>query len=56
MALVDTDEKRARLINRYPLRRIGEPEDVAAGAIYLASDAASYVSGSVLVIDGGSLA
>lgn len=56
MALVDTDEKRAQLINRYPLRRIGEPDDVAAGAIYLASDAASYVSGSVLVIDGGSLA
>jgi len=56
MALVDTDEKRAQLIGRYPLRRIGKPEDVAAGAIYLASDAASYVSGSVLVIDGGSMA
>jgi NAD(P)-dependent dehydrogenase (short-subunit alcohol dehydrogenase family) len=56
MALVDTDEKRAQLIGRYPLRRIGQPEDIAAGAIYLASDAASYVSGSVLVIDGGSMA
>lgn len=56
MALVDTDEKRTQLLNRYPLRRIGEPSDVAAGAIYLASDAASYVSGTVLVIDGGSMA
>lgn len=56
MALVDTDEKREQLISRYPLRRIGQPEDIAAGAIYLASDAANYVSGSVLVIDGGSLA
>jgi NAD(P)-dependent dehydrogenase (short-subunit alcohol dehydrogenase family) len=55
-ALVDTEEKRAAIINRYPLRRIGTPNDVAAGAIFLASDASSYVTGSVLVIDGGSSA
>ena len=55
-ALIDTEEKRAAIINRYPLRRIGTPNDVAAGAIFLASDASSYVTGSVLVIDGGSSA
>jgi NAD(P)-dependent dehydrogenase (short-subunit alcohol dehydrogenase family) len=39
-----------------PLRRIGRPEDVAQAALYLASDAASFVTGSVLVVDGGGLA
>jgi len=36
-----------------PLGRIGAPEDIAAGAPYLASDEASYVTGAELVIDGG---
>ncbi len=36
-----------------PLGRIGQPEDVAAGALYLASDDASWVTGTALVIDGG---
>ena len=39
-----------------PLGRIGTPEDVAFGVLYLASDEASYVTGSELVIDGGSTA
>jgi NAD(P)-dependent dehydrogenase (short-subunit alcohol dehydrogenase family) len=55
-ALVDNEEKRAAVINRYPLRRIGKPNDIAAAAIFLASDASSYVTGSVLVVDGGSSA
>ena len=36
-----------------PMRRPGTPQDIGYGALYLASDAASYVTGSVLVIDGG---
>ena len=40
-------------INRTPLKRLGRPEDVAYGALYLASDEASFVTGSELVIDGG---
>ena len=43
-------------LRRVPLGRIGTPEDVAYGVLYLASDEASYVTGSELVIDGGSTA
>jgi NAD(P)-dependent dehydrogenase (short-subunit alcohol dehydrogenase family) len=39
-----------------PLRRIGSPEDIAQAALYLASDASSFVTGAVLVVDGGGLA
>jgi NAD(P)-dependent dehydrogenase (short-subunit alcohol dehydrogenase family) len=39
-----------------PLRRIGTPDDIARAALYLASDAASFVTGAVLVVDGGGLA
>jgi len=39
-----------------PLRRIGEPEDIAGAALYLVSDAAAYVTGATLRIDGGMLA
>jgi NAD(P)-dependent dehydrogenase (short-subunit alcohol dehydrogenase family) len=41
---------------RRPLRRIGRPEDIAQAALYLASDASSFVTGTALVVDGGGLA
>jgi len=41
---------------RRPLGRIGKPEDIAQAALYLASDAASFVTGTALVVDGGGLA
>ncbi|HEX9376253.1 MAG TPA: SDR family oxidoreductase [Actinomycetota bacterium] len=41
------------IIRSTPLGRFGEPEEVAAAALYLCSPAASFVTGSVLVIDGG---
>lgn len=39
----------------YPLRRIAQPSDVANAALYLASDAASYVSGATLLVSGGAI-
>ena len=46
-------EGRQRSIARHPLGRLGQPEDVAYGVLYLASDESSFVTGSELVIDGG---
>jgi glucose 1-dehydrogenase len=42
-----------QLLSEIPLQRMGKPEEVAALAVYLASDAAAYVTGSTFVIDGG---
>lgn len=48
-----TDEQLRQNIETYPLKRYGEPQDVAYGIIYLLSDASSWVTGHSLVIDGG---
>jgi meso-butanediol dehydrogenase / (S,S)-butanediol dehydrogenase / diacetyl reductase len=45
-----------RLVKWYPLGRVGEPQDVAAAAVFLASDDASWITGEVLRVDGGLLA
>ena len=48
-----SDEDHEKDAQTYPLKRYGNPEDVAYGIIYLLSDAASWVTGTSLVIDGG---
>ncbi len=48
-----TEEQLKEDMERYPLKRYGEPEDIAYGAIYLLSDASSWMTGQSLVIDGG---
>jgi NAD(P)-dependent dehydrogenase (short-subunit alcohol dehydrogenase family) len=54
--LGEADERfLAEAANR-PLRRIGTPEDIARAALYLASEASSFITGTVLVVDGGGLA
>lgn len=49
----DPEARRAQLIGRQPLGRLGTPDEIAAAAIYLASDAAAFITGTDLVIDGG---
>ncbi len=45
-----------RLVKWYPLGRVGEPEDIANAAMFLASDEAAWITGTVLTVDGGLLA
>lgn len=47
------DEVRKELDARQPIGRMGRPEEIASAALYLASDEAAFVTGSMLVIDGG---
>jgi len=61
--LVKTDFARAlwehagdAVASRLPLRRLGEPDDIARAALFVASDAASWMTGHTLVVDGGALA
>ena len=49
----DLEEGRKATAALHPLGRIGEPDDIAWGAVYLASDESKFVTGSELVIDGG---
>ncbi len=48
-----TDDARAKMTEQIPLERLGTPEDVAAAVAYLASDEASYVTGTVVNVSGG---
>src|SRR5579864_3327812 len=52
--LATEEDRRARSMF-YPLRRVGQPQDVAAAAVYFASDEAAWVSGAVLLVSGGAV-
>ena len=54
--LLDETERGREFLARTPMRRFGNVEELAGAAIFLASDAASFVNGEVLVVDGGLLA
>jgi 3(or 17)beta-hydroxysteroid dehydrogenase len=51
--LMEDEEKKKAALSWHPIGRFGEPEDVAYGVLYLASDESSFVTGTELVIDGG---
>lgn len=48
-----SEEQMRELISRIPLKRLGEPSEIASGIVFFLSDAASYITGSSLIIDGG---
>jgi len=49
----DVEEGRKELDEKHPIGHVGEPEDIAQGILYLASDESKFMTGSELVIDGG---
>ncbi len=53
MSQAEFDARYERFSKRIPLRRVGQPEDVAAAVAFLASDDARHITGSALLIDGG---
>jgi 3-oxoacyl-[acyl-carrier protein] reductase len=48
-----SDEMRNLMLQNTPLGRLGEPEDIAGAVRFLCSDAAAYITGEVLLVDGG---
>jgi dehydrogenase/reductase SDR family member 4 len=50
------EERRGQLTSAQPIPRIGQPNDIGYAALYLASDEASFMTGQVLVLDGGATA
>jgi NAD(P)-dependent dehydrogenase (short-subunit alcohol dehydrogenase family) len=52
-AVLTSEEARQKILSRTPLKRLGEPAEVAEAVCWLASDAASYVTGEIVVVDGG---
>jgi NAD(P)-dependent dehydrogenase (short-subunit alcohol dehydrogenase family) len=54
-AVMDDDAARKRILSRTPLGRIGDPAEIAAIAVFLASEQASYITGQTIYADGGRL-
>ena len=52
-AVLTSDEARARILSRTPMGRLGQPAEIADVVAWLASDAASYVTGEIVTVDGG---
>jgi NAD(P)-dependent dehydrogenase (short-subunit alcohol dehydrogenase family) len=55
-AVLTSEQARQKILSRTPLRRLGEPAEIADVVCWLASDAASYVTGEIVVADGGRMA
>lgn len=55
-AVLSDEESFARVMSRTPLNRMGQPDDIAGAALFLASDDSSYITGQTIYIEGGRLA
>jgi NAD(P)-dependent dehydrogenase (short-subunit alcohol dehydrogenase family) len=55
-AVLTSEDASARIMGRTPMRRLGEPAEVAEVVAFLLSDAASYMTGEIVVVDGGRMA
>jgi meso-butanediol dehydrogenase/(S,S)-butanediol dehydrogenase/diacetyl reductase len=55
-SLMDDTVRWQEMLEAIPLRRAAEPEEVAAAIAFLASDEASYITGTTLIVDGGATA
>jgi NAD(P)-dependent dehydrogenase (short-subunit alcohol dehydrogenase family) len=52
-AVLTSEEAKAKIMMRTPMKRLGEPAEIADVVAFLASDAASYITGEIVVVDGG---
>lgn len=55
-AVLTSEEARCKILSRTPLKRLGEPDEIADVVAWLSSDAASYVTGEIVTVDGGRMA
>ena len=54
--LTSQSEREAQIVARHPLGRVGTPEEIAEAVVWLCSDAASFVTGHAMSVDGGYVA
>lgn len=55
LAIEGDDERKNKILGRTPMKKFGKPEDIGYAAVYLSSEAASFVNGVALPVDGGAL-